>query len=148
MLDIVYNESVQPEHQLEIDKYVQKVKWLIPGWCRKVKIGVEDAPKTAVLAEVTTIPDYRYADVVIFTNWFNRKDSVKIQSIIHEFIHINTSPVSQFATEGLERFEDDNEMVVAVVVDELNSKDEQATEDLAMAIYDQFYRKEFEPDSQ
>jgi hypothetical protein len=125
----------------EIDKHLQAVRWLIPGWVQLLSIVVTDGSGGETLG---IQPDYKYrlGVLYVYSGWFTSTREEKMKAFIHEMIHFYSGLPTDYAAEKFEVvIGDTNPDLMQVIKKDLSEREEQMTQDLAFAIYNKLYAK-------
>jgi hypothetical protein len=145
MVEIVFNENIQPHNKAEIEKHLLPLLWLMPSWCVRLFINLpdNDPDDGDCIADTTTDFAYRFIRINIYSAWLNRPDLDKTKYLIHELIHGFTNTSYHQARRTIRILADNNADLKSFALNELSSTNEAQVCDLAHAIYQKFIEREW-----
>lgn len=135
MTEIYYKPDFPVLIQPKVAEILENFRWLLPAWLQILTIHFDgDNQNTAF---ITVNKDYRFANLTICGNWVGETEFCQNDTIIHEFLHLHFSPVKNYALDTLDILSED-ETVKRLIKNELISRNEAATQDLAWIINKKF----------
>ncbi len=107
-------------------------EYIIPSWCNGVSVSWNAREDEDSIAYITTLYEYRRADLVICPLFLNEDEEDKRLRIRHELSHILTAPLVGYcrSTVGI-LLKDADPILEKVIREGLREKYESLTEDLA-----------------
>lgn len=86
------------------EPYFLAHEWIIPAWCRVVKVEYVDKGDGRFSAESEAFPHYRFGCVRLLPSWLKLSEVERARVTMHEFVHLALWPITQFTDDLLERF--------------------------------------------
>ena len=132
MLTVLWNDDVPREYRDAAESILNEYLWLVPPWCRTLRIQNTVAAENGETAAVETRVEYRWAKLTL-TPWFLEGDAItRTRVIAHELLHISlTAAADVFANVVAAT---DNEPFKDLAKEEWRKALEAGTQDLAYAI--------------
>jgi hypothetical protein len=140
-----YNGNIGEENKAEIVKYIDKIRWLIPAWCRTIFVNVYPSSENASsVADIRVDYTYRTASLNLYSEWFLYKPGHKLNVLMHEFVHLHTNLIFNYTQDRLDEMFSGQDAVPyqEAVHAGLRERNEMVTEDLTNAIYDKLFGTE------
>ena len=136
MIEIVYNNEMQPQTKAVISLYLQKYKWLIPKWCQVLNVACWDASNDGVMATMKSDYAYRSAELCIYSQWLDRSEREQESTIVHELLHIHLAVMADFSRHTINHLCNENEAPKfnAHLQEQLAIYHESITQDLAYCL--------------
>lgn len=129
-----YDKNIPAEILPSIQKNLAALECLVPPWCQKVYVdystdsGREGLDSVNVAASSINYP-YRIASLVFFPGYLGDDEVERIDTCIHEMIHVSTLMVMDYAAEQFEKVVED-EKHRATIMDGLTERNEAMVCDL------------------
>lgn len=98
MSKFVYDTDFPTLVLADIQPYLERYEWLIPGWCSKVLVGwrAENQEGGNAVLQCDVHYEYRWARVTVFGIWIDQDPRSKPDLIIHELLHITVEPLHEW----------------------------------------------------
>jgi hypothetical protein len=138
MAEILFDKNFPEIARERSETILNEFSWLLPAWLQRLNVSYVGDDKESS-AYITVEKDYRFACLRICGHWLSEDAKLQREQLVHELIHIHFSPLKNCAVGVIEILcggEDDKAFKIAK--DELASKNEMATTDLAFAIANKF----------
>lgn len=139
MTKIEFSKGFPNILQPRVSAILNDLVWLLPSWMQLLEVQY-DADNKENSCWVIENKTYRFGTLYICGHWASENDEHQIQQLIHELIHFYTSPTKSYFLDVLERITTDG-IIKNLIKDELTTKIESCTEDLAFVIYQKFLGK-------
>lgn len=144
-MNIYYKKDIEPKIQQQIDAALTPWLWLVPGWVQRLSVIFvdHDGEENKTAAWVNVNYDYRTVGITVVSAWLNQTAEMRSETLLHELVHIPLSLVHNFARDKIDLLcpHDKNEAFNASLQEDLRERHEAATQDLAKAIFDKFYKE-------
>lgn len=98
MVEVVYRD-LSPNIRAMVEPSIDKWLHVIPDWCRTLIIR-EGAGVEGAVAEMNVSPEYRRATLFVHPLLMAQHDICRV--ILHEFMHMYTTPACMVARQYLE----------------------------------------------
>ena len=134
---IEYTNNIQPENRAEIEKYLNRLLWLLPGWLHILRVKLYMAgEESGELACIRTMYDYREATLEIYCAWLDESPEDKLKHLTLELLHIHLNLIADYARQKLDELctAEEAPKFNKALRDELTMRTESATQDLAKVI--------------
>lgn len=143
MLKYVYDANIQPDQRAEIERCINKLSWLIPGWCARLVVRLVDESGEGSLASITVDYAYRSATLEIYSKWLTYSADDRLQTILHEILHIHINIIHNYVIDrSIEVFAgQDAPQLHQMLLNGLRERTEMVTEDLSNNISEYLYQK-------
>lgn len=135
---ILWNENIQPDHKVEIEKCLHQLEWLVPKWVQEIAVNMWNGDEAEKMLSVEASYAYRFVRLNVYTNWLNQGPEDKFRQMVHEILHIPLTTIVDYAHEALKTTLEGSPQG-AVILNELDARHESATQDLAHAICEKVY---------
>ncbi len=138
MVEITWNKNIQPANKAEIEKYLSPVSWLVPGWVECINVNLWDSEAADERISINVHYDYRFCSLNFCSNWLVETETNKASQVIHELLHIHLSLIADYARDKINLLcpKEDAEKFNKSLIQELTTRHESATSDLAKVICD------------
>lgn len=139
---IRFKKDIQPEIERQIRDALAPWLWLVPGWVQRLSVLVKDGGKKhSALVKINY--DYRTVKLTVFSAWLTQSEADRQECFVHELVHIPLALLNDFAVDKIDLLcpHDKNEAFNASLQEDLRERHEAATQDLAKAIFDRFYKE-------
>lgn len=142
-MHITWNKNILDGHKREIENCISPLLWIIPKWCGFMHINLFDQHEDGALATVYVDYTYRRITINFFARWLTETPKERFFTVIHEFIHTNTAIIADYARDTFNTLcpSDEAGRFNKSIQEELITRHESATQDLAIAIFNQLYQE-------
>lgn len=143
MVTITWNKNILPEHKIEIESCVNRFLWLLPSWCAFLHINLFEQDSEDTTAMIFVNYDYRDCRIDFFAKWLIQDPKEKLFSTLHEILHAHTCLIANYARTTFDTLCPPNEAdkFNKSIQEELRVRHESATQDLAIAIFNNLYKE-------
>jgi hypothetical protein len=130
-----FEDSVPPEAFAAISEVILPLEFLLPGWCQKCFVQWDSSVDDATIIAST---DYAYRRICLtFTPaWLDNTADSRREQCIHDLLHACTAIMADWMRDEIKRAftESDAPIMRGILLDELATRHESMTQDLAFII--------------
>lgn len=131
-LQLEWGEDIPPEYRDAVGPLLYEFAWLVPPWCRLIRVMNAVAAQNEETATMDLREEYRFARLTL-TPWFLEGDpSTRRRVVVHELLHVFIAPMAEVLFGLLEQTE--NEPLRGIVRNQWHKAMESGIQDLAYAI--------------
>lgn len=109
-LHLIYHRTLPDSFRQVVPKYVNACLFLVPSWLRQLSIGytpnADEGADHSVPAYNLTQDDYLYSFITLSDNWLTGDDWERTFEMMHEFLHLSSTPHYQYARRTVEKLLD------------------------------------------
>jgi len=126
------DKNLRPDLSAKVAALINQHKWIIPTWLHTLSVSIGHG-ETDIVAKCHVDHEYRQATIQIFDRFATENNEFQESTIIHELIHIHTSPIIDYVKTTLdETIKDDTQR--NLITQQLDRLHEGITCDLEYAI--------------
>lgn len=134
-----------PEKQQQhLQKMILEMAFMLPNWLHELYLL--NAPHGALAQNTTmqivTHAEYRYANLSVGENFWVQDNQEMTQSLAHEFAHIHTNSLVEFANKILKEHYPEDSPVRSILLEQMRMRVEETTQDLGWAIHSRMKPKQ------
>lgn len=132
----IFDPDIPPVVKGEIQRELEKLRWLIPGWCQRVHIAFdEDGNQRGVLISCSVMYEYRSIRLLFYPAFLSEGDR-KFEHVIHDLLHGFSAVLVDYAETKINLLvpEDEAPKFRAALLDEMRIRHESFVQDLAFAL--------------
>jgi hypothetical protein len=129
MAEIVFDPSFPVEVQKLISPYLDKWKFLIPGWVQTLFLMFEYESSDGTVIENISSYEYRRTTLIVYPYWL-KHNFFEEQFLVHDLIHTFYSPVYYYAQSVIDSSVPDDNFAKSILKDTITQYNESATQDL------------------
>ncbi|MGE0294946.1 MAG: hypothetical protein AB7P97_21580 [Hyphomonadaceae bacterium] len=139
-LRTTWNRNIETPFRSEIESSLSKFSWLIPGWLHRLHVNLVLSDGDGVMASIRVHYEYREACLDVMPDWLNQPGPERDRQILHELLHLHLALIADFARDTFNTLSSPNDgsKINTFINNELRTRHESATQDLAEAIFQRF----------
>lgn len=136
MNKFIYSQSIPGEIKAEIEKYLNPLGWLVPGWCQRIFVEWAEGNDQNAAICCSTSYEYRQITLTFFPSWHTGDEEHKSHMVAHDLLHAFTAPLSDYANELICTLlpEEESPKYRKSALEELRVRHESFVQDLSFSI--------------